>query len=154
MTSRTSIHTDLDPVLLVEVVRRLIRVGVPPTAIANAFDMDPGPIKSVARNMRRDAYGTDELAEAHSFLTWLAYEQLLDLIQNGSPEIKLRAAMQIQAKAMAISARQTPEEMITARDSFRALAADIEIAEEDLELAAQEYENQRAAFVPTDDLED
>ncbi len=44
----------LDPLHLVEIVRRLIRVGVPPTAIANAFDLEAGPIKAVARNLRRD----------------------------------------------------------------------------------------------------
>ena len=94
---------ELDPVHLVEIVRRLIRVGVPPTAVANAFDLDPGPIKAVARNMRREAYGTDELAEAHTFLNWIAYEKLLDVLNHGAPEVASRVAMQIQAKAMAVS---------------------------------------------------
>ena len=144
----------LDPLHLVEIVRRLIRVGVPPTAIANAFDLEPGPIKEVARNMRREQYGTAELSEAHSFITWLAYEKLLALIQNGSPEVSLKAAMQVQAKAMSISARQTPEEVTMARAAFADLVADIEIAEEDLEREAQRYEDARAQVVPSDDLEE
>ena len=144
----------LDPLHLVEVVRRLIRVGVPPTAIANAFDLEPGPIKAVARNMRREQYGTAELSEAHSFLTWLAYEELLGLIKSGSPEIRLKAAMQVQAKAMSISARQTPEEVTMARSAFADLVADIEIAESELEEAAQAYEDSRAQVVPADDLDE
>jgi exonuclease VII small subunit len=144
----------LDPLILVEIVRRLIRVGVPPTAVANAFDLEPGPIKTVARNIRRDTYGTAELSEAHSFLTWLAYEKLLGLMQTGSPEIQLKAAMQVQAKAMSISARQTPEEVSEARREFAELIDDIEISEETLEQAAQEYEDARAQVVPSDDLEE
>jgi hypothetical protein len=142
----------LDPLHLVEIVRRLIRVGVPPTAIANAFDLDPGPIKAVARNLRRESYGTAELSEAHSFLTWLAYEKLLSLIQSGSPEISLRAAMQVQSKAMSISARQTPEEVTMARAAFADLVADIEIDEQTLEEDAQAYEDERAQVVPSDDI--
>jgi hypothetical protein len=148
MTDRTALMRDLDPLHLVEITRRLIRVGVPPTAIANAFDLDPGPIKAVARNMRRESYGTAELSEAHAFLTWLAYEELLNLIQHGSPEIKLKAAMQIQSKAMAISARQTPEEVIQARADFGQLVEAFEVSEEELEREAEEYESQRAEVVP------
>jgi hypothetical protein len=154
MSERSSLMLDLDPLHLVEICRRLIRVGVPPTAIANAFDLDPGPVKAVARNMRRESYGTAELSEAHAFLTWLAYEQLLTLIQNGSPEIKLKAAMQIQSKAMAISARQTPEEVIQARADFAQLTEAFEVSEEELEREADEYEAQRAEVVPSDDYEE
>lgn len=142
---------DLDPLVLVEITRRLLRVGVPPTAIASAFDMDPLPIKTVARNIRRETYGTDELSEAHSFLTWLAYEEMVNLVLHGSPEIKLKAAMQIQGKAMAISARQTPEEVSNARAEFADLVADIDIEEADLDIAAQAYEDVRAEYVPSDD---
>lgn len=154
MPKSPSTLIDLHPVMLVEICRRLIRVGVPPTAIANAFEMDPGPIKAVARNMRRESYGTAELSEATTFLTWVAYEELLNLIQNGSPEIKLKAAMQIQSKSMAISARQTPEEVSMARAEFAALIEDIEISEAQLEADAEAYETIRGEVVPADDYED
>ena len=144
----------LDPLHLAEIVRRLIRVGVPPTAVANAFDLEAGPIKQVARNLRREQYGTAELSEAHSFLTWLAYEKLLELIQSGSPEVALKAAMQVQSKAMSISARQTPEEVTMARSAFADLVADIEIDEATLEDDAQAYEDERAQVVPSDDIGD
>ena len=143
-----------DPVVLVEIVRRFLRVGVPPTAIANAFDLDPMPIKAVARNMRRESYGTAELSEAHAFLTWLAYEELLNLIRHGAPEIRLKAAMQIQSKSMSITARHTPEEVIRAREELGELVEDIGISEEDLEAAAQAYEDQRATYVPAADDEE
>lgn len=145
---------DLDPLHLVEIVRRLLRVGVPPTAIANAFDLDAGPIKAVARKVRRETYGTAELSEAHSFLTWLAYEELLNMVRTGSPEIRLKAAMQIQSKAMSISARQTPEEVTLARAEFATLSADIEIAESELEEEAETYDSMRATVVPSDDIGD
>ena len=144
----------LSPVVLAEIVRRLIRVGVPPTAIANALDMEPGPMKVIARNLRRESYGTDELAEAHSFLTWLAYEKMLDLIMHGSPEVALKASMQIQAKSMAITARQTPEEVSLARAEIAMLREGLEISDADLEADAAAYEEVRAHFVPSDDLEE
>jgi hypothetical protein len=139
--------------MLAEVVRRLLRVGVPPTAIAGAFDMEPGPVKAIARNIRRETYGTDELSEAHAFLTWLAYEQMVNLVMHGSPEVRLKAAMQIQAKAMSITARQTPEEVSLARAEIANLRADLEIEEGELDQAADEYEAVRAEYVPSDDLD-
>jgi len=143
----------IDAATLIEVVRRLLNVGVPPTAIANAFDIEAGPIKEVARMVRREAYGTDELAEAHAFLTWAAYEEMLMLLKNGSPEIRAKVAMQLQSKAMAVSARQTPEEVSMGRTALYELVQDLEITEEELEAAAQEYEDARNAFVITDEVE-
>jgi hypothetical protein len=143
----------LDAPTLIEVVRRLLGVGVPPTAIANAFEIEAGPIKEVARMVRREAYGTDELAEAHAFLTWAAYEEMLSLLRSGSPEMRAKVAMQLQSKAMSVSARQTPEEVSMARAALGDLISDIEITDEELEAAAQEYEDARAAFVVSDEVD-
>ena len=147
------IAAELDPIHLVEIVRRLIRVGVPPTAIANAFEVDPGPIKEVARNLRRAEYGTDELSEAHAFMTWLAYEKLLVILESGPPELQAKVAMQIQSKAMSITARQTPEEVGRAREQLAELIEDIGFSEDELEEAAQQYEDDRNTYVPASDDE-
>ncbi len=143
----------LDAPTLIEVVRRLLNVGVPPTAVANAFDIDPAPVKAVARMMRREAYGTDELGEANAFLTWVAYEEMLTLLRTGSPEMRAKVAMQLQSKAMAISARQTPEDVSMARAALGALVADLEISDAELEAEAQAYEDQRASFVVADEVD-
>ena len=143
----------LDAPTLIEVVRRLLNVGVPPTAVANAFDIDPAPVKAVARMMRRESYGTDELGEANAFLTWAAYEEMLTLLRTGSPEMRAKVAMQLQSKAMAISARQTPEDVSMARAALGALVADLEISDAELEAEAQAYEDQRASFVVADEVD-
>ncbi len=143
----------LDAPTLIEVVRRLLNVGVPPTAVANAFDIDPAPVKAVARMMRREAYGTDELGEANAFLTWVAYEEMLTLLRTGSPEMRAKVAMQLQSKSMAISARQTPEDVSMARAALGALVADLEISDAELEAEAQAYEDQRASFVVADEVD-
>lgn len=149
----TEFTAKLDAPTLIEVVRRLLNVGVPPTAIANAFDLDPGPIKAVARMVRREVYGTDEAAEATAYLTWAAYEEILTILKNGSPELRAKVAMQLQSKAMSVSARQTPEEVSMARAALGELIQDIELTEADMDAAAQEYEDQRAIFVPTDEID-
>lgn len=148
---RTDAH--LNPATLIEVVRRLLNVGVPPTAIANAFEIDAGPIKAVARKIRREAYGTDELAEATAYLTWTAYEEMRNLLQSGSPEMRAKVAIQLQSKAMSVSARQTPEEVQMARGALGELIADLEITEAELEEEAQAYEDARASFVVQDEVD-
>lgn len=140
--------------MLAEIIRRLLRVGVPPTAIANAFDMEAGPIKVVARNLRREVYGTDELAEAHTYLNWRSFEELQLILTNGSPELRAKVAMQIQSKAMAITARQTPEEVSLARAEMAMLTEGLDITDDDLEAEAAAYDEIRAQFVPSDDLEE
>ncbi len=143
----------LDAPTLIEVVRRLLGVGVTPSQIANAFDIDAGPLKEVARMVRRQAYGTDDLGEATAFLTWAAFEETLNILRHGSPELRAKVAIQLQSKAMSVSARQTPEEVSMARAALGDLISDIEITEEELEAAAQEYEDARASFVVSDEVD-
>ena len=48
----------------VGVVDRLLEVGVPPTAIAKAFDIDPFVVRDRATELRVERYGSAELSEA------------------------------------------------------------------------------------------
>jgi hypothetical protein len=138
----------LSPETLVELLRRGLRVGIPPTALANMFEMEPEVVQELAVNVRRGRYGTAELSEALSFLTWEAYEQTLLVARKGSPELKLKANMAIMGKALATSARQTPEELERARADFLAFIAESKI----IEIEGEEVEP--SAFVAVDDEAD
>jgi hypothetical protein len=138
----------LSPETLVELLRRGLRVGIPPTALANMFEMEPEVVQELAVNVRRGRYGTAELSEALSFLTWEAYEQTLLVARKGSPELKLKANMTIMGKALATSARQTPEELERARADFLAFIAESKI----IEIEGEEVEP--SAFVAVDDEAD
>jgi hypothetical protein len=110
--------------------------------------MEPEVVQELAVNVRRGRYGTAELSEALSFLTWEAYEQTLLVARKGSPELKLKANMAIMGKALATSARQTPEELERARADFLAFIAESKI----IEIEGEEVEP--SAFVAVDDEAD
>ena len=60
---------ELSPGTLIELLRRGLNVGIPPTALANMFDLEPEVVQTLAISVRRGRYGTAELSEALSFLT-------------------------------------------------------------------------------------
>ena len=142
----TEIH--LTPETLIELLRRGLRSGIPPTALATMFDMEPEVVKEFSIQVRRGRYGTAELSEALSYLTWEAYEQTLMTIRSGSPELRLKATMALMGKALATSVRQTPEEVARAREDLLAVMAETKI----LELEGEEVEP--SAFVAVDDETD
>lgn len=143
----TDVH--LNPDTLIELLRRGLRAGIPPTALANMMEMDPEVVQTFAINVRRGRYGTAELSEALAFLTWTSYEEMLHIIEHGSPELKLKASMALMGKALATSVRQTPEEVARGRDDFLAIIAEQAI----IELEGEEVEA-RSAFVAVDDETD
>lgn len=116
--------------------------------MANMMEMDPEVVQTFAINVRRGKYGTAELSEALSFLTWTAYERTLHILEHGSPELSLKAASQLMGKALATSVRQTPEEVARGREIVLAIAAEEKI----IELEGEEVE--ASVFVAVDDSPD
>lgn len=143
---KTDVH--LTPDTLIELLRRGLRAGIPPTALANMMEMEPEVVQTFAINVRRGKYGTAELSEALSFLTWTAYEKTLFIIEHGSPELSLKASSMLMGKALATSVRQTPEEVARGREIVLAIAAEEKI----IELEGEEVE--ASQFVAVDDSPD
>ena len=88
---------------------RLLEVGVPPTAIAKAFDIDPFVVRDRANELRVDRYGAAELAEALANLQWEAFEQAKAMIYDAPYSVRTRFIMAILSKTMSLTARQNPE---------------------------------------------
>lgn len=141
-------EVQLNPDTLIELLRRGLRVGIPPTALANMMELDPEVVQTFAVNVRRGKYGTAELSEALSFLTWTAYEQMLHVIEHGSPELSLKASSMLMGKALATSVRQTPEEVARGRTEILAVLSEQKI----IEIEGEEIE--ASVFVAVDDSPD
>jgi hypothetical protein len=141
----------LAPDKLVELVRRGLNLGVPPTVLANMFDLPIEVTMNLSLTVRREVYGTAELSEVLSFLTWKAAEVSLNALTGGSPEAQIKTAHMIMGKALATSVRQTPEEVKRAREDLLAVARQERI----MELEGEELEPEASSFVavdePTDD---
>ena len=114
--------SDLTPVLLVELLRRGLKVGIPPTALSNMFELDPEVVKNLSITVRREQYGTAELSEFLSNLTWEALNYQYKTIVAGAPEAAQKVASLVAGKALATSVRQTPEEVKRAREDILAIA--------------------------------
>lgn len=109
---------NLTPATLVECLRKGLKVGIPPTALANMFDLEPEVVLNLSVNVRREEYGTAELSEYLSNLTWTAIEHEMRTIKYGSPELAQKVAGAVMGKALATSVRQTPEEVKRAREEL------------------------------------
>lgn len=138
----------MDPILMVKMLRKGLNVGIPPTALANMFDLEPDVVKNLSITVRREPYGTAELSEVLSFLTWRAIEEQFGILDKGSPELRLKASAAILGKALATSVRQTPEEVKRAREELRAIAKQERLIEIDGEIV------ETSAFVAVDESTD
>ena len=108
-----------------ELVYRLLREGVPPTAVAHAFDMDPDDVRGAQSAIRVDAYGTDEIAEAMTHLIWVGYETALHEIQYGTTASKARFIQLVLARSIGLVGKSTPETSEKIRAALDQMAADM-----------------------------
>lgn len=141
---------ELSPNTLVECLRKGLNVGIPPTALANMFDLEAEVVQNLAITVRREKYGSAELSEVLSFLTWKAVEEQFNIITKGSPEMRLKATQMVLGKALATSVRNTPEEVTRSREELLAVARQERI----LELEGEEIEPEASAFVAVDEPAD
>jgi hypothetical protein len=120
--------------------------------LANLFELEPEVVKNLSMTVRREQYGTAELSEFLSDLTWKALAHQMRTIMFGSPDMAQKAASVVMSKALASSVRQTPEEVSRAREMIMAVARQERL----IELEGETVESTEAsAFVamdePTDD---
>lgn len=108
-----------------ELVYRLLKVGVPPTSVAKALDMDPDTVKGTLAHMHVEDYGTDEIAEAMTHLIWCAYDAALHEIQFGVPASKARFIQLVLARSIGLAGKSTPETSEKIRAALEEMAADM-----------------------------
>jgi len=140
----------LKPMQLVECLRKGLNVGVPPTALSRMFDLPVEVVQNFSVTVRRENYGSAELSEVLSYLTWRAIAKQLDILEKGSPELSFRASQAIMGKALATSVRQTPEEVRMAREALLAVAGQDRL----LDIEGEEVEPEASAFVAVDERSD
>jgi hypothetical protein len=122
----------------VGVVDRLLEVGVPPTAIAKAFEIDPFVVRDRANELRIERYGAAELAEALANLQWEAFEQAKTMIYDAPYSVRTRFIMAILSKTMSLTARQNPETIGNLRQDVLDLMGQMTGGGDDDDLAVQD----------------
>lgn len=117
----------------IEIIYRLLKRKVPPTTVAEAFEVDPDLVKGVLSHIRVTEHGTDEIAEAMTYLIWEAYETALHEIQYGTPASKARFIQLVLARSIGLAGKSTPETSEKIRVALDEMAAsmqpDIQLAE-------------------------
>lgn len=112
------------PEWLPTIIDRLLSVGVPPTAVANAFYLDVQVVKDRLIDGRISKYGTAELGEAMHALMWRAYEDLLTLIDSAPMSKRIQINMTLLSKASALVGSQTPDGIARMQAEFEEMMAE------------------------------
>lgn len=115
---------ELSPEQRSEVVYALLKVGVPPSAIARALEMDVDHVRGALNHMRVEAYGTDEISEAMTHLIWCGYEEALHQIRYGAPKEKSRFIQLVLARSVALAGRADTDASEKIRSALMALSAE------------------------------
>jgi hypothetical protein len=100
------------------IVDRLLEVGVPATAVAKAFTIDPFVVRDRQNELRVEKYGAAELSEAMANLQWQALDQARFMIHEAPYNVRSRFVMAILSKTMSLTARQSPETIGTMRNEL------------------------------------
>jgi hypothetical protein len=114
---------DLTPEQRSEVVYAFLKVGVPPTAVARALDMDTEHVAGARSQMLVERYGTDEKAEAMDWLIWEAYEIALNELHNGTPASKARFVQLVLARSVGLAGKSAPETSEKIRTALEEMAS-------------------------------
>jgi hypothetical protein len=91
------------------IVDQLLEVGVPPTAVARAFQIDPLVVKDRINELRVEKYGAAELAEATAQMQWEALAQARAMIHDAPYNVRVKFIQGILGRTMSLTARQSPE---------------------------------------------
>jgi hypothetical protein len=113
-----------EPDWLRPVILRLLSVGVPPTAISKAFELEVDAVKDLQRSVRIHHFGTAELGEAIHNLMWKAYEDTLELIRHSPPSQRLRLNMALLARGSTLVGGQTPEGLQKMQEELTTMMAE------------------------------
>jgi hypothetical protein len=106
---------------------RLLQVGVPPTAISKAFQVDVDAIKELQATLDVQQYGTAEIAEAMNFLMWRAYRDALEILDSAPVTQRTRFITTLLSRQSMILGKQSPEGMNRMRAELEGLIASVNV---------------------------
>jgi hypothetical protein len=111
----------------------LLEVGVPPTAIGKAFQIDPQALKELQAEINVVKYGTAEISEAINFLMWRAYEDAHAVLDSAPSAQRQRFIMTLLARQSAIVGKESPQSIARMRGELEKLWADIGVEDPETE---------------------
>lgn len=136
-----------------DVVDRLLEVGVPPTAVAKAFGIDPIVVRDRMNDLRIEIYGASELAEATAQMQWQALEQARFMLVEAPYPVRARFIMSILSRTMSLTARQSPETIGNMRRDLLELMSQVEMADDPL-AAVDTQAFEAGSSVPADEVDE
>lgn len=136
---------------LLTIIERLLDNGVPPTAIANTFDIDVQAVKDLLDNRRTRKFGTAELSEAIHALMWEALEDMRELMRNAPIAKRMQVNMTLLSRASAMIGNQEPDSMAKLQAEMAKMTAEVRTIPVDAGTSIYETNTIDA---PTDDPEE
>jgi hypothetical protein len=124
---------DIDaPDWVTTVCTRLLEVGVPPTAVANAFYVELDAVRELQDTLRVKRYGSAEVAEAMSFLMWRMIDDAYEMLETAPIHSRTRLMTTMLARASSMIQKSDPEGMDKMRNDFLKLAGTIQSTEQNV----------------------
>ncbi len=130
-------------------IDQLLEAGVPPTAVARAFQIDPLVVKDRLNELRVEKYGAAELAEATAQMQWEALAQARAMIFEAPYNVRVKFIQGILGRTMSLTARQSPETVGNMRRDLLELYQDM-VSTHDDDLAGTDPD----AFVASVEADD
>lgn len=138
---------------LTHLLDRLLEVGVPPSAIAKAWDIDPFLVKDRMNDLRIGRYGNAEMSEALANVQWEMLEEFRSMIHDAPYTERARFITAMVGKTMSLTARQNPEMLGNMRNDLLQLYQAMQASDDSDELLDEDT-SAFVAVAATDDDQD
>jgi hypothetical protein len=136
---------------LATIITRLLKNGVPPTAVADTFNLDVQIVKDLLADERVRKFGTTELGEALHQLMWDALEGMRDAMKNAPVAKRMQVNMTLLSRASAMIGSQEPDSVAKLQNEMSKMMAEVRSIPVDAGTSIYELTSTDA---PTDDSEE
>jgi hypothetical protein len=113
------------PDWLENIIIRLLEVGVPPTAISKAFQVDVQAIKELSADLTITKYGTPEISEAMNYLVWRAYQEGLTILESAPSASRQRFIFTLLSSQSRILGKESPQSLERMRGELESLISQV-----------------------------
>lgn len=102
-----------------EVIIKLLAKGQSPSHISNLLDVELSYVQKFAGTERLNRVtDTEEISVAMQHLIWRGFEEAMNILDEGSPSMKIRLISTIQSHALRFLKQEQPKEFITMQEEF------------------------------------
>jgi hypothetical protein len=106
-------------------VVKLLERGMSPSHIANMLSVDLSYVQSFSTERLNRVSDAEEISVAMQHLIWRGFEEAMNILDEGTPAMKIRLIGTIQSHALRFLKQEQPKEFIEMQEEFSSMLSEM-----------------------------